>query len=203
MSPLKLYGNPLSGHTHRVQLLLSLLNLPFDFIEIDLKEKEQKSPEHLARHPFGQVPVLEDGETSLWDSNAILVYLASKYDPKLQWFPSDALKAAQVQQWFCVAAGALTNGPAVARRVKLMNLPLNIEKEIEIAEKLFRVLDSQLEGKAFLVEGTPTLADISMYSYVAHADEGGIDMTPYRHIADWLKRIENLHGFIPMKRLGG
>ena len=75
-----LHGFSLSGHSHRVQLALSLMGLPHQVVQVDLKNGAHKSPEFLKRNPFGQVPVLDDDGTMLFDSNAILVYLATKYD---------------------------------------------------------------------------------------------------------------------------
>src|SRR5262245_50810905 len=77
--PLRLHRFLLSGHCHRVELLLALLELPCELVDVDLPHQEQKSARFLALNPFGQVPVLEDGERVLADSNAILVYLASAY----------------------------------------------------------------------------------------------------------------------------
>ena len=96
---LKLYHHPLSGHAHRVHLALSLMGLPYELIEVDLMQAAHKRPEFLAMNPFGQVPVLDDAGTILFDSNAILVYLASTYDADRRWLPRDAKQQAAVQAW--------------------------------------------------------------------------------------------------------
>jgi glutathione S-transferase len=116
--PIRLHGFALSGHSHRVELFLSLLGLPFERIDVNLAAGEHKQPQFIARNCFGQVPVIEDGEVTLADSNAILVYLAGRYAPG-QWMPNDPIGAAQVQRWFSVAAGQLAFGPAAARVVNL------------------------------------------------------------------------------------
>ena len=90
---IRLCRHPLSGHSHRAQLLLSLLRVPFDMVEIDLGRGEHKQPPHVARNPFGQIPVLEDGDVTIADSNAILVYLATRYDASGRWLPRDAAAA--------------------------------------------------------------------------------------------------------------
>ena len=69
--PIRLYRFALSGHAHRAELLLSLLNLPVELIDVDLVGGAQRQPEFLAKNPFGTVPVIEDGELTLADSNAI------------------------------------------------------------------------------------------------------------------------------------
>jgi glutathione S-transferase len=79
--PIRLYRVAVSGHSHRVELFLSLLGLPFERIEIDLATKGHKTPAFLAMNAFGQVPVIQDGDVTLADSNAILVYLNARYAP--------------------------------------------------------------------------------------------------------------------------
>jgi glutathione S-transferase len=109
--PIKLYGFKLSGHSHRVELMLSLLGLPSEFVLVDLTQGAHKTPEFLASfNRFGQVPVIDDNGTVLADSNAILVYLATQYGNG-QWLPADALGQARVQRWLSVAAGQLHVGP--------------------------------------------------------------------------------------------
>ena len=111
MSKPKLYRHALSGHSHRVELFLSILNLEAELIDVDLLSGAHKQPEFLSMNRFGQVPVLEDGDAILSDSNAILVYLAKKYDPTDTWLPTDAITAAQVQRFLTVAAGQVSSGP--------------------------------------------------------------------------------------------
>ncbi|HEY0825026.1 MAG TPA: glutathione S-transferase N-terminal domain-containing protein, partial [Ramlibacter sp.] len=86
--PILVYRMALSGHCHRVELFLSLLGLPHTLVDVDLAAGEHKRPEFLARNAFGQVPVIEDGEVTLADSNAILVYLEGRYAPG-RWLPRD------------------------------------------------------------------------------------------------------------------
>src|SRR4051794_28047962 len=100
--PIRLFRHPASGHAHRAELMLSLLGLPFERVDVDLAKGAQRTPEYLAKNPWGQVPVIEDGEVTLWDSNAILVYLASRYDAQARWLPRDPIAAAKVQQWFSI-----------------------------------------------------------------------------------------------------
>ena len=128
MPVIRVYRHPLSGHAHRVELFLSLLGLPYEPVDVDLRRGEHKTPEFLARNPFGQVPVLEDGDVTLADSNAILVYLAGRYDSSGRWYPRDPLTAGRIQQWLSVAAGQLAYGPAAARRFKLLGAPLDYEQ---------------------------------------------------------------------------
>jgi len=198
--PIRLYRFGLSGHSHRVELFLSLLGLPFEIVEVDLRAGAHKTPEFLAKSPFGQVPAIEDGEVVLSDSNAILVYLAGRYDETGRWLPRDPLAAAQVQRWLSVAAGFLAYGPAAARLVTVFKAQLDHERAKALAARLYGVMDAHLAGGGFLAGPEPTIADVANYTYTAVAPEGGVSLEPYPAVRAWLARIEALPGFVPMMR---
>jgi glutathione S-transferase len=199
LSPIRLYRFRLSGHCHRVELMLSLLQLPCELVEVDRDRKEHKQPPFLALNPFGLVPVIQDGDITLADSNAILVYLVSKYDEG-NWLPRDPLGAAKVQRWLSVAAGEVAYGPAKARAAVLFNLPVQVEEAIARAHELFAVMDGELQKTPYLTGATPTIADIANYSYIAHAPEGNVSLEAYPNVRGWLQRIEALPGFVPMAK---
>lgn len=199
--PLRLHRFRLSGHSHRVELFLSLLGVPFEMVEVELGKGEHRTPDFLALNPFGQVPVLADGDLVLADSNAILVYLASVYDPDGLWHPSDPVGAAAVQRWLSVAAGLLVNGPAHARLVGIFGAKHDLERAHATALQLFAVMDDQLRrGSGYFVGSRPTIADVALYTYTAHAPEGHLDLDPWPAIRSWLHRIESLPRFVPMVR---
>jgi glutathione S-transferase len=200
MTEIVLYRNALSGHAHRAELFLSLLELPFRAVDVDLRGGEQKKPEFLRKNPFGQVPVIEDGEVTLADSNAILVYLAGRYDPSGRWYPRDPLAAARVQQWLSVAAGQLSSGPATARAIKVFGFPLDYARAAAITSQLLPVLEQTLAARDFLAGAVPTIADVAIYTYTAHAPEGGVSLEPFASVRAWLARVEALPGFVPMRR---
>ncbi|MFM0013611.1 glutathione S-transferase family protein [Paraburkholderia sediminicola] len=195
--PIRLHTTLLSGHGHRVKLFLTLLDLPFEVIELNMGAGDNRRPEYLKLNPFGQVPTIEDGETVLFDSNAILVYLAKRYgDPA--WLPEDALGAAAVQRWLSLAAGQIAYGPCAARLVTVFGAPLNLDTAQKIALKLFDVLDAELAGKNFAAGDRVSIADIAAHTYIAHAPEGGVSLEPYPHIRAWLRRVEALPRFVAM-----
>ena len=194
---MKLYGFRMSGHSHRAELMLNLLNLPYEFVEINLRERESRGAAHLARNPFGEVPVLEDGDVTIADSTAILVYLASKYDDG-RWLPRDPVGAAKVQQWLSNASGKVAYGPAAARMVMVFGAPLELERAQATAVRLFDVMETVLQGRRWLVGDHATIADVAGYSYIAHAPEGGVALKPYPNIRAWLDNIRALPGFVPL-----
>lgn len=196
---IKLYRAAISGHSHRVELFLSLLGLPVEPIDVNLADKQQKSPDFLKMNPFGQIPVIQDGDVTLADSNAILVYLAHEYADD-QWLPRDPVLAARVQGWLSVAAGLLAFGPAAARAIVLFGRSFNPDEVMARAHALFAVMEHVLRSQRFLVGDQATLADVANYAYVARAPEGKISLDPFPNIRDWLARIESLPGFVPMVR---
>ena len=196
----RLHWHPLSGHSHRARLMLSLLGLNAQFIEVDLKNGAHKAPTFLQLNPFGQVPVLEDRDAVIADSNAILVYLALKHDPSGRWYPRDPVQAARVQRWLSVAAGPLAAGPAAARIANVFGVPTDRDKAKAVTAALFAVLEAEFQREPFLAGSHPTIADVALYTYTAHAPEGGISLESYPAIGDWLMRIEALDGFVPMQR---
>jgi glutathione S-transferase len=196
--PIRFYGFDKSGHSHRAELLLRLLGLPFDFYQVDLAGGEQRGEAFLKLNPFGTVPAIDDNGVVVADSCAILVYLATQYDPSGVWLPRDAFGAAQVQRWLSVAQGPVFNGPCSARLHTVFGYDLDHARAKAVAEKLFATLDRELADKRFLVNDRPTVADVALYSYIAHAPEGGVDLAPHQHLVAWLERIVALPGFAPM-----
>ena len=199
-TPIRLYRHVLSGHCHRVELMLSLLRLPFEPVDVEFGPAGTRSPEFMARNPFGQVPVIEDGDLTLADSNAILVYLCRRYDAAGTWLPADPATAGRVQRWLSVAARQLAEGPATARVGNLFKVAIDRDKAHGIARTLFGIVDAQLAAQPFLAGASPTIADIAHYSYTAHAPEGDVSLEPYPNIRAWLVRIEALPGFVAMPR---
>ncbi|MCK8067017.1 glutathione S-transferase [Cobetia sp. 1CM21F] len=197
-APIRLFRNPKSGHCHRVELMLALLDIPYEAVDLDMANGAHKAPDFLRISPFGQVPAIEDNGVFLSDSNAILVYLAQRYDSERRFMPGDALAAAQVQRWLSVAAGEIAAGPCTARLVTVFGALFDHEQAIARAHALFAVMESHLDQRQYLVEERLTLADIAGYSYIAHAPEGAVSLSPYPAIRGWLARIEAEPGFVGM-----
>ncbi|KAF2988967.1 glutathione S-transferase (plasmid) [Methylocystis sp. MJC1] len=197
-NPIILYGFKKSGHSHRAELMLRLLDVPFEFREVDLARGEQKTEAFLKLNAFGQVPVIDDGGVIIPDSSAILVYLAKKYDPAGLWLPEDVEAAAKIQRWLSVAQGPLINGPARARLFNVFKVPVDHAQAKDIAEKLFATLEQALRGASFLIGSRATIADVALYTYTAHGPEGGVSLDPNPNIRAWLSRVEALPKFAPM-----
>ena len=196
---MKLYYHPLSGHAHRVRLFLSLIGVKHELVEVDLAGGAHKAPAFLKLNRFGQVPVLDDDGTIIADSNAILVYLAKKYR-KTDWLPEAPAAAAEVQRWLSVAAGQIAFGPAAARLINLLGAKFNADEVIGRAHGILKVINEELAGKHWIAAANPTIADVALYSYIARAPEGNVDLGGYANVNAWLKRVEALPGFVEFQK---
>jgi glutathione S-transferase len=195
---IRLHGVPLSGHVHKVELFLRLLGLPFDYVEAPAEARQSEAFGRL--NPLRQIPVLEDGDLVLADSNAILVYLAKRYDPQGPWLPEDPATAAQVQRWLSISAGEIRFGPAAARALYVFGRPGDPSEAQAIAARLLVFMDAHLAGRAWLAADTVTLADIACYPYLARTPEGHVALEPYANVRAWIDRVEALPGVKPMPR---
>lgn len=197
----RLYGAPRSGHVHRVAALLSLLDLPYTLELVDAERRA--TPAFRAMNPFGQIPVLDDDGLVLADSNAILVYLARRYDPADRWLPRDPVGEAKVQRWLSVAAGEIAFGPARARAVKAYGRTgIDYPAAVALSERILSLLDAHLgerrrAGADWMALDRPTIADLALYAYVKAAPEGEVALAPYPEVLGWLGRLEAIEGFPP------
>ena len=196
---MKLYYHPLSGHAHRVRLFLSLLGVAHELVQVDLMAGAHKAPAFLQMNRFGQVPVLDEDGVVVSDSNAILVYLAKKHR-RADWLPETPEGTAAVQRWLSVAAGQIAFGPAAARLVTLFGAKFNAEEVITRAHAVLTVLDAELAGRSWIAASQPTIADVALYSYIASAPEGNVDLATYRNVQAWLGRMESLPGFVTFQK---
>jgi glutathione S-transferase len=170
----------LSGNCHKVRLLLSFLELPYQTQPVNLVGGEQRCPDYLQRNPFGQVPVLDDDGLIIRDSQAILVYLAKRYSGS-QWWPDDTYQLAQIAAWLSTAANEFANGPALLRVHHKFGRAINTPKAQQTAEKLLGIIDRHLESRDWLVSDSVSIADIAAYPYLALAPEGGIAIGDYQN----------------------
>jgi len=145
--------------------------------------------------------VLEDGDTTLCDAQAILFYLAARQGDG-RWLPTDPLGQARVVRWLSTAAGEVRQGPESARLHHLFGVKeIPIERATEKAAFILEQLERHLGDRLWLELDRPTIADIAVFPYVALAGDGGIDLAPYPHVRAWIARIQALPGYVSMKGL--
>lgn len=195
---IELYELAISGNSHKVRLMLSLLGIDYKSYMLNMAERDHKKPEFLALNPFGQVPLLKDGNIVLRDSQAILVYLARAYGEE-HWFPNNPVKAAEISGWLSVAANEITRGPSALRAHYKIGRAINLDEAVLVTNSLLHILNTHLEGRDWLVAEQVTIADVAVYPYIALANEGKVELSPYTYVKQWLGRFENLEGFVSME----
>lgn len=193
-----LYSSPLSGNCYKVRLFAALINVPLNVIDVDLAGAEHKEAWFTALNPWQQVPVFKSGSTVIWDSQAILVYLAELHGQNA-WWPQDPVRRAKVVEWLSVSVNEIQHGPADARLVQKFGYPLSHAAAVVASQRTLGVIEHHLTTHKWLAgdEG-PTLAECAAYPYLALAPEGGISLDEYPALQAWLRRVEALPGYIPL-----
>ncbi len=199
---IQIHGDMLSGNCYKIALLCALLDIEYAWHHVDILHGGARSAEFSRMNPNQKVPllVLDDGEC-LWESNAILNYLAEGTD----YVPSSRLQKARVLQWQFFEQYSHEPYIAVARFIQLfLGLPVERRAEYESKQagghKALAVMEQHLGKNAYFVADRATIADVSLFAYTHVAHEGGFDTAPYPCIQAWIARIQALPGFIPMQR---
>lgn len=202
----KLYDYPLSGNCFKVRQMLAWLGVEYQTVPVDFfPGREHKSAAFLARvNPLGQLPVLDDDGFLLRDAQAILVYLASRYDPQGRWYPDDPRLRGQIAMWLATADEITRTASAARLHDALGYHHLDIDACRGGARAVFRVLDDHLAEQAsaglrWLASAPePTVADIACFPYVALAGEGGISLDEFPALRNWVWNVRHVRGFIGM-----
>ena len=202
---IKLYDFELSGNCYKLRLLMSILGIDYTIVPVDFYPgREHKSAAFLKLNPLGQLPVIDDDGLILRDAQAILVYLAAKYDISEKWYPrDDAALLGEISQWLAFA-DAITATASAARLHDGLFYELDVEAARAGAHRLFRMLDEHLwfgeqEGRDWICSAAhPTIADIACFPYILLSEEGGVSRQDYPAIRRWGDRVKRVPGFIVM-----
>jgi glutathione S-transferase len=196
---MKLYGFPPSPNTWKVRACAGHLEIPLEFELVDLSQGQQGKPDYLALNPTGRTPTLVDGDFTLWESNAILQYIASK-KPNSLW-PNDARTRADIMRWQCWQLAHWSSDacvPLIFNRLvkKVLNLGPPDEAAVAKATEVFhrdaKVLDGHLAKQPYLVGRELSLADFSVAATLLYAKEAEMPVQPYSHLQDWFGRVSAL-----------
>jgi glutathione S-transferase len=197
---LTLYHSQPTGNSYKVRLLLSILQIPYTAVEINIFNGENKSTAYQRINPLGKAPALRlEDESILTESNAILSYLASG----TEYFPSDALLRARVLQWMFFEQRSHVPYIGVARfYLHLLKKPPPREGDLEIwhlhGNIALEIMNRHLAKAQWLAVDAFTIADIALYAYTHVAPEGGFDLSKYPGVQQWLERIESRVGYVPL-----
>lgn len=197
---MKLYDAPRSGNCHKVRMLLAQLDLAHEFVSVDLAAGENRQAAYLALNPRGQVPLLEDAGALIWDSQAILVYLARRYGGEA-WLPTAPLPMARVMQWLAVSENEIQYGLARARAALQFGAPWNVEECQRVGRAALDLLERQLAGSAWLAADHATIADLACYPYAALAPQAGLQLDDRPAVCSWLGRIQALPRYVGMPNM--
>lgn len=197
---IELYDVELSGNCHKARLMLSLLGVKHQLVSVDFQGGEHKSPAFLKLNPFGEVPVLVDGDVVLRDSQAILVYLARHYGSE-NWLPLQAEPLSKVMQWLFTAANDICQGPEFARRYHKFNIQLDGELATKRAYAILKLINDHLAQRQWLELDRPTIADVACFPYIGLAPEGKVSLDAYSNVVAWIERIKQLPGYVGMPGL--
>lgn len=195
---MKLYDRIPSGNCHKIRLMLSFLNLEYETVLVDSANKQHKSPDYLKMNPRGQFPVLVDEDSIVYDSHAILVYLALKYY-NLNWYSNNPYEVALIQEWLSFSANEIHNSLNLARLKYKFNANVDWDLAKQKSILVLGILDQHLDRRDWLELSKPTIADIACFPYVALANEGKIDTSQYKNIIKWINNIKKLPGYIGME----
>ena len=196
----KVYGDYNSGNCYKIKLMLNLLGAEYEWVPVDILKGETETEAFLAKNPNGKIPVLEleDG-TCLWESNAILNFLAegTPYlltEPRLR---------TQMLQWQFFEQYSHEPTLALARFIQFyLGMPEDRMEEYHSlhrrGNKALKVMEQQLLRTPFLVGDNFSIADIALYAYTHVADQGGFDLTQFPAIQAWLARVKQQPGYVGM-----
>jgi len=194
-----LYSHPLSANAHKVKLLLGFLGLPHEEQVIDVGAGEQNGAAFRAISLIGQVPVLDDGDVRIRDSQAILIYLGGRYGAGA-WWPVDPVEQGLVAQWLAFSAVEIQNGINRSRLHFRLGAPCDLPAAQAQGERTLAWLEEQLgDGREWLELGRPTIADCACAPFVARAAEAGHDLACFPHTTAWIGRIRALPRFAGME----
>lgn len=194
------HGMSVSGNCHKVRLLLEQLGREYRWIEIDSAHGATRTPGFLARNPNGKVPIIElDDGRVLAESNAILCYLADGS----AYLPGDAWQRAQALSWMFFEQYSHEPYIAVARFIRGWT-PADSPRRGELpnlrerGRNALAVMERHLQERPWFTGDGYGVADIALFAYTAVAGDGGLDLTPYPALRDWLARVRRTPGFVAM-----
>jgi glutathione S-transferase len=193
---IRLHSTMASINGYKVRLLLSMLELEYERVDIDMYGGEHKREPFLSLNPFGQMPALEDDGFRIADSHACLVYLARKYDGDARWLPIDAQGEAKVAEWLSKSANEVHQGPWMKRaKIRRPDAIKLSDEEIDArCDHILSIMDAQLAGRDWLARPHATIADISCFGPISLLKISGYDTDRWDQVTRWLDRVRALPG---------
>jgi glutathione S-transferase len=198
-----LYDFEISASCYKVRLLLSLIKLDYERVTVNYYPAfEHRKPAFLAINPLGQLPALCDGDLTLRDAQAILTYLARKYDPASRWLPAEPTAFGEVMMWLFFTASELS-AATLARLHDMLDFPADEAAAKKAARKAFRIMNDAMtarehDGGSWFVGDHATLADLALFPSIALSRDFGVEHDEYPALRRWMRRVRGLDGFVAM-----
>ena len=192
---LKIYGSDLSYPSNKVRFTANALGLRYEYIRVNLREGEQKKAEFLKLNPAGKVPAIDDDHFSLFESNAIIKYLADKNNSPL--YPKDPKNRATIDQWvdFSSIHVGMASSKVVFNRLfaPRFNIPVDensLKEGLKFLDQFLPVIDGQIGSNDYLVSNKLTVADINLLAILDPAELAQIDLSKYKNITRWRNALK-------------
>jgi glutathione S-transferase len=198
----RLFNYQNSGNCYKIRLLMAHLGIEFESVQVDILKKESRTEEFLKTNPNGRVPVLQIGDRFLPESNAALWYLAEG----TAFIPNDRFERAQVLQWMFFEQYSHEPYIATVRYwisiLKSKEVYLDeIKERTPLGYAALDIMERHLNDNNYLVANRYTIADIALYAYTHVAEEGEFDLSSYKNIREWFKRIQTQKGYVPISKI--
>ena len=200
---MRIYYHPLSSNSRRVVLTAIHLNVDIELVVVDLLKGEHKTPGYLRRNPNGRVPLLDDDGFTLWESHAIMQYLADG-TPGQDLYPLDVKARADVNRWLFWSAYHFTPAVGFISRERVSKKmvggaggpdPIEIARGEALLTAAAQVLDDHLVRNAWIAQDKLTLADFAIASPLMHAAAAELPVTGYANLQAWFARVQALEAW--------
>jgi glutathione S-transferase len=203
MSELTLHDYELDDNCYKVRLLLAALGCQYVKVAVDVHPgRVHQSARYLALSPLGALPILTEGDLVLAGAEAILSYLARRYDSTKAWLPDDFATFGRVMQWLAFAGGEL-QAASIARLHALLEAECDEAAVRRAARRAFRLMDDHMTRREFagaqwFVADAATIADIALFPAIALSRDFGIDHDEYPALRRWMACVRTIPGFLTM-----
>eukprot|EP00253_Pinus_taeda_P027781 PITA_27781 len=200
MATIKVHGNRLSTATGLVLSCLEEKQVDYELVVVDLAAGAHKQPQYLALNPFGTVPTIQDGDLTLFESRAVVKYLAKKYKGQgTELFGNSLSEEALVEQW-CEVEGQSYNSPASTILVQILFVPMRggttdeavVEMNVEKLVKVLDIYEERLSKSKYLAGDFFSLADLQHLPtthYLVTACGKGDLISSRKHVKAWWEDI--------------
>ncbi len=187
---LKIYGADLSSPANKVRFTANVLGIDYEYIRVRLMKGEHLQEEFLKKHPAGKIPVIDDDGFVLFESGAIIKYLARKKGSAL--YPKSLKEQALVDQWMdfigihiVLAVGKLLYNKIIAPMTKRPVDVQALKDGQRFLKRFLPVMDRQLKDRPFVCGETMTLADITLLAALDPVEAVGETLEEYRYLGPW------------------